>query len=69
MTSELIYYWMILYGIPFECQKWHLNRLIALIDICAMKNNSGGKAVNKKDLAKQFAEINAARRKQTGSRG
>lgn len=37
MTSELIYYLMIAYKIPFECQKWHINRLLMLIRIAQAK--------------------------------
>ena len=34
LTSERIYYFMVHYGIPFECAKWHISRLMALIRVC-----------------------------------
>ncbi len=33
ITSELIYYWLVAFNVPFECERWHLNRLFALIRI------------------------------------
>ncbi len=30
ITSELIYYWMIAFAIPFVVETWHLNRLIQM---------------------------------------
>lgn len=68
ITAELIYYWMIEAGIPFECEKWHLNRLLALICVCNIKGSSG-KKMSKRDIMKQNAELNAARRKAMGSKG
>lgn len=68
ITSELIYYWMITAGIPFECQKWHLNRLIALIRVCQMKNQPA-KNVGKAQTAKNYAAMNAARRAKHRTRG
>lgn len=70
MTSELLYYYMIAYQIPFECQKWHLNRLMTLIRICDAKNQDPKKNKMKvNDVMKQNASLNAARKKALGTKG
>ncbi len=68
ITSELIYYWMIALNIPFECQKWHINRLIKLIEVCNIKNQSP-KKMSKRDIMSRNAAINAARRNKLNSKG
>lgn len=68
MTAELIYYAMIAYQVPFECQKWHLNRLLTLLHVCEIKNQPP-KKMSKKELASQNRSLNAARRAKLNSRG
>lgn len=68
ITSEIIYYWMIQSGIPMECQKWHLNRLLTLIEVCSIKGQKGEKMSNKEILSSNAA-LNAARRKKFNTKG
>lgn len=69
ITAELIYYWMIVNNIPFECRKWHLNRLLTLIRLCNEENNPNKKKMPLNDVMRSNAALNAARRKAWNSTG
>lgn len=66
-TSELIYYWMVSNGIPFECEKWRLNRLITLIKVCNAKGNP--QQMSKAEIFAMNSALNNSRRAASGSRG
>lgn len=68
ITSELIYYWMISFQIPIECETWHLNRLFTLIKVCNVKS-SKPKKMSRSEMAQRNRELNAQRKAQLGTKG
>ena len=73
-TVEAIYYAMIQYGIPPEYEKWHFNRLMALIDYCDSKGGSvsgagGPQKKSQKEILEMYRAINEKNRKKYNSKG
>lgn len=68
ITAEIVYYWMVSLQIPFECQYWHFDRLIALIKVCNIKNQPK-KKMTRREMVQHQRSLNAQRRAANGSRG
>lgn len=69
ITSELIYYWMSALNLPFDkCEKWHISRLMTLIEVCNAEN-APPKKMSKSAIHRQNHDLNAARRRKYNTKG
>lgn len=68
ITAELIYYWMVALQIPFECEKWHINKLLTLVQVCNLKNTPP-KKMSQQEIYAQNKALNAARRAKYHTKG
>lgn len=69
ITAEVVYFWMTQLSIPFECERWNINNLLALIGVCNIKGSANPDKMSKKDILAQNAALNKARRMKNGSKG
>lgn len=68
-TTELIYYWMLQFGIPFQpCETWHFSRLSVLIEIAGRKQ-SKPKKMSPEAAKAEMSRLNAERRAKLGTTG
>ena len=68
VTSEMLYAQMIMYGVPVEFEKWHLNRLMTLLKVLK-KMNTPTKKMSKSEIFSRNRELNAWRKAHWGTAG
>lgn len=69
VTTELIYYWMVAFKIPFHpTETWHINRLMMLVRVCSAKQAPPEK-MDKNAAAQQMRELNEQRKRKLGTSG
>ena len=67
-TAEVLYAQMFQLGIPKECEKWHLNRLLTLLRVC-QEANTPPKKMSRGEAMAQQRMLNAQRRARLNSKG
>ena len=70
-SSELLYYYMFKLGIPKECEKWHINRLMTLLHIYTIKdaNENPNTKQSRSETLARYREINRRNKARFNTRG
>ena len=70
-SSELLYYYMFKLGIPKECEKWHINRLMTLMRIYSIKdaNEAPNTKRSRSETLARYREINRRNKARFNTRG
>lgn len=72
VTSELMYYWLVMFKIPFEpTDSWHLNRLLMLVKVAGAKQTPAKKQSreNQAQRIQSMRELNEERKRKMGTSG
>ncbi len=70
LSSELIYFYMAEYRLPWYSEKWHLSRLLTLIEIAnKLHSNGKGTKMNRRDILNKYAQINEQNKKRFHTKG
>lgn len=70
VSSEVIYAQMAMAGVPFEADRWHLSRLMALLGVISVKSGTGdANKMSRAEIYEENRRLNEMRRKQFNTKG
>lgn len=68
ITAEVLYSWMVQFGIPIDCDTWHLSRLLTLIRVRG-EQMSPPKKMTQREILARNRRLNEQRRQQYQTAG
>lgn len=69
LTAELFYYIIFSNQINIEVEHWHINRLMALVRVFSVKNDTGKGKRSQREIMQDYERINARNRAKFHTKG